>query len=164
MVGCPCRGTLSISRRPSDDGLRPLLHAGLRVLQGSPVDWQAVESALTGAGIPDSCACWRGRVWWTECKATPLRGGFALPSLTPLQIGWHLRWTACGGTTWILTRRHPRHVRGASVDELWLHPGPAAPRLAAGGLLAAPAALGPCPGGPARWPWEQVGLLMVGAG
>lgn len=149
--------------RSSDDGLCPLLHQHLRVLLGSPVDWQAIESAITGAGTPDTNACWRGREWWVECKAAPSRGGFALPSLTPLQVGWHLRRAACGGVTWILTRRRPRAGAAEPVDELWLHAGTDAPRLAAGGLRGAPAELGPCPGGPARWPWELVGLTMVGA-
>lgn len=141
------------------------------MLLGSPVDWQAVESAVTGAGIPDSNACWRGREWWVECKATPSRGDYSLPGLTTLQIGWHLRRAACGGVTWVLTRRHPetkppRQGRGepnGSVDELWLHRGADAAKLASAGLRGAPPALGPCPGGPASWPWERVGLVMVGA-
>lgn len=149
--------------RASDDGLRPLLHAHLRVLLGSPVDWQGIESPLTGAGTPDSNACWRGREFWVECKATPSRGGYGIPSLGTMQVGWHLRRAACGGTTWILTRRHPRQGRGEAVDELWLHAGALAPRLAAAGLRGAPPALGPCPGGPGAWPWEQLGLVMVGA-
>jgi hypothetical protein len=148
-----------MSRSP-DDGLRPLLHRNLRVLLGSPVDWQAIESPLTGSGVPDSNACWRGREFWVECKATPGRGGWGLPSLTPLQVGWHLRRAACGGVTWILTRRRPR--RGEPVDELWLHPGALAPRLAAEGLRAVLASLGPCPGGPAAWPWGVLGLTMAG--
>lgn len=151
--------------RSTDDGLRPLLHQHLRVLLGSPVDWQAIESAMMGAGIPDSNACWRGREWWVECKATPSRGGYALPSLDAMQVGWHLRRAACGGVTWILTRRHPRQGRGeppGSPDELWLHRGTDAPRLAAEGLRGPPALLRAA-GGPAAWPWETVGLTMVGA-
>lgn len=149
-------------RRSSDDGLRPLLHKHLRVLLGSPADWQAIESPLTGSGTPDSNACWRGREFWVECKSTPARGGYALPSLTPLQIGWHLRRTACGGSTWILTRRRPQRGPDMGADELWLHSGIAAVYLAKDGLRGPPPAMGPCPGGPKAWPWERVGLMMAG--
>lgn len=147
--------------RKSDDGLRPLLHAHLRVLLGSPVDWQAIESALTGAGIPDSNACWRGKEIWVECKATPSRGGYSLPSLDTMQVGWHIRRMACGGTTWVLTRRRPRS--NFLVDELWLHRGTDIPSLYKKGLKAAEPLLY-FEGGVKNWDWDKLGKQLFNTG
>ena len=152
-----------------DDGLRALVRDHVRAVLGSPVHWVSLESASTAAGIPDLVGTWRGRTAWVECKATRY---WALGSLTAFQVGHALALARCGGTCWVLTRRRGE-ARGAAAkrrggavgpyDELWLHPGATAVELRRGGLLAVFPHLR-AGGGPARWPWEELGRRVFGVG
>lgn len=143
-----------MARSKPDDGLRPLLHSGV-----AGVHWQAVETGLTGAGVPDSNGCAEGVEFWVESKATD---GWAV-KFEVFQVGWHLRRTRHGGRTFVAVRRRhdggPR--RGPAVDELWLFAGAWVRELSDGGLLAAPP-IGRWTGGPARWDWAEVRDLLLG--
>ena len=146
-----------MSRSP-DDGLRAELHSHLR----AGWHWQAVETGGTGLGIPDSNFCGPGGAeGWVECKATE---AWSL-SLRTEQVGWLCRRAHVGGRVWIATRR--RHdggvIRGAAVDELWLHWGGWARELEAGGLRAVEPA-GVWSGGPSGWDWSGVAEVLVSRG
>ena len=146
------------TRQRADDGLRALIVDNLRLLRGSVVHWQPIESPLMAAGIPDLEGCWCGRPIWVECKATST---YTLATLTEFQIGWAVCRARSGGTTWIATRRRhgggPR--KGEPVDQLWLHRGDAAPRLREFGLSMTEYQYSE-DGGPPAWDWERFGLLL----
>lgn len=135
-----------------DAGLRALLHTNLR----RGIRWQAIESALTGGGIPDSYFISRGRQGWVESKATR---EWAV-TLEVGQVGWLLQNAREGGFPFIAVRRFheggPR--KGAAVDELWLLLGRFAAEAKQHGLRGVPpeAVLGVWSGGPGRWAWDEV--------
>ena len=95
-----------------DDGLRPLICRNLRT-----VDWQSIESGLTGLGIPDLNGCVDGHEFWVECKAT---SAWAV-AIDTEQIMWAERRIRHGGRVFLAVRRRhdggPR--KGPAVDELW---------------------------------------------
>jgi hypothetical protein len=133
---------------PRDDGgLRALFLEHLPV-----VHWQSIESGITGLGIPDANGCWGGHEWWVEYKQTP---EWTCP-LRPEQVGWLTRRARAGGRVFVAVRRHcaPR-PRTPGYDELWLFPGALARELKDGGIRAVPPLVA-APGGPARWPWDDV--------
>lgn len=142
--------------RKIDDGLRPLLHQNIR----KGFHWQAIESGLTGGGIPDSNFCSQGVEGWVECKWT---AGYQV-TLDVDQVGWHMTRARRGGRTFIAVRRHcaagPRRV---AADELYLIPGIYAASAVELGLRGLPpdAILGCWAGGPTQWNWDQVADLLV---
>lgn len=135
-----------------DGGLRQEFHTRLRW-----VHWVAVESGLTGKGIPDSNGCAQGREFWIEYK---FDNHWAC-RLLPEQVAWHWRRYRVGGTTFIATRRTSKPgPRTPAADELWLHEGRWVRELKDGGLRGAPA-LGIWGGGPGCWDWEEVGSILM---
>lgn len=134
-----------------DDGLRKLFHTHLRGFH-----WQAIESGLTGGGIPDSNFCVDGIEGWIEHKATSTN---KVP-IAADQVGWHLRRARAGGRTFIAVRqRHSGGPRlGAPVDRLYLFPGASAKEVLLTGLANRP--LGRWEGGPTRWDWGKVGQIL----
>jgi hypothetical protein len=134
-----------------DDGLRKIFHTNLRKFH-----WQAIESGLTGGGIPDSNFCIEGIEGWVEHKATAT---LSVP-LSSDQVGWHLRRFRAGGRTFIAVRmRHSGGPRkGFPVDRLYLYPGEMAKSLYVSGLRTKP--LGQWEGCPAHWDWNAVGKLL----
>jgi hypothetical protein len=134
-----------------DDGLRILFHMNLRKFH-----WQAIESGLTGGGIPDSNFCCGGIEGWVEHKATRT---LKVP-IEADQVGWHLRRYRAGGRTFIAVRqRHSGGPRkGAAIDRLFLYPGAYAKEIMLYGLKNKP--LGLWEGGPSRWGWEEIAVLL----
>lgn len=134
-----------------DDGLRRLFHTNLRSFH-----WQAIESGLTGGGIPDSNYCIAGIEGWVEHKST---GTNKVP-IAPDQVGWHLRRARAGGRTFIAVRhRHAGGPRlGPPVDRLYLYQGVKAKELLLTGLINRP--LDYWSGGPSVWDWEKVAFLL----
>jgi hypothetical protein len=134
-----------------DDGLRSILHTHLR----SSIRWQAIESGLTGGGIPDSYYISKSIQGWVESKATK---EWAV-TLEPAQIGWLLQNVREGGNCFVAVRRHCKAgPRRPAADELWLLDAAYARELRAGGLRGCPpvAVLGVWSGGPASWAWDEV--------
>lgn len=136
-----------------DDGLRALFHTNLRAFH-----WQAIESGLTGGGIPDSNYCCAGIEGWVEHKATKANKIVFRPD----QIGWHLRRYRAGGRTFIAVRqRHSGGPRlGKPVDRLYLYPGRQVKDLVFRGLLVKP--IERWEGGPARWDWVKIAGRLMG--
>jgi hypothetical protein len=136
-----------------DDGLRRILHTNLRGFH-----WQAIESGITGGGIPDSNYCVNGVEGWVECK----RASSSKIDLSPDQVGWHLRRYRAGGRTFIAVRqRHSGGPRlGAAVDRLFLYPGRLVKELALTGLRNKP--LGHWENGPRSWDWAGIRKLLQG--
>lgn len=119
------------------------------------VDWQSIESAITGGGVPDVNGCHRGAEFWVEFKQTE---EWAV-SLRPEQVGWLCRRARAGGRVFIAVRRRClAGPRRAGADELWLLWGHFAPDLKTGGLRRAPpgSVLGIWSGGPRSWDWGAV--------
>lgn len=141
-----------------DAGLRSLLHTHLR----AGFHWQAVETGLTAAGVPDTNFCSGGVEGWVECKATR---EWAV-TLIPEQVGWLTTRARRGGRVFIAVRRvasaGPR--KGPAADELWLIRGALAREAREGGLRGLPpsALLGVWPGGPGAWDWPRVSALLLG--
>lgn len=138
----------------ADDGLRGLLHKHL-----PRVHWQAIETAMTGGGVPDTNACCDGVEFWVECKATSTHA----VKFQPLQPAWISRRVRQGGRVVVATRR--RHAGGprlgAAVDELWVHSGRHVFELRDLGLRGVPTLTDPMCGGPSRWDWDLLlGVMM----
>lgn len=126
--------------------------------------WTSIESAATGSGIPDCEYCApMGAQGWVEMKGT---NGWSV-EVRPCQVAWLTRRARMGGRAFVAVRRRtlagPR--RGPAADELWLVNAHASPRLRAGDLKALTggdiAYVGW--GGPTKWNWNTVGLILRGA-
>lgn len=139
-----------------DDGLRSLFHTNLRI----GFHWQAIESGLTGGGIPDSNYCTNSIEGWVEHKATSANKIVFRPD----QVGWHLRRYRAGGRTFIAVRqRHSGGPRlGLPVDRLYLFPGKLVKELATAGLSTIP--LRRWDGGPSKWDWDRVARYLQDRG
>ena len=142
-----------------DGGLRPLFRE--RLVSG--IDWQSIESALTGGGIPDLNAKPRGAPeFWLELKQTK---EWAV-TLEPDQVGWMTRRIRYGGRAFIAVRRRcTAGKRRVAADDLYLIRGSFAREAKRGGLRGLPPAalLGTWPGGPSGWDWQAVRSLLLSA-
>jgi|SRR5215207_8880072 len=140
----------------NDGGLRPLFRKNLPYY-----DWQSIETAMTGSGVPDSNFCSEGVEGWIENKQM---SGWKVP-LRPDQIGWITRRCRYGGRVFIAARRrHHGGIRlGDSVDELWLLRGEYARELRVDGLRKCPpdAIVGRWSGGPQAWPWLEISRMLL---
>lgn len=138
-----------------DDGLRTLFHDNLPF-----VHWVAIESGLTGRGIPDSNGGYNGADFWVEYKWTE---GWNCP-LRPEQVAWLFRRARQGCRAFIATRRHcTAGPKRPAADELWIHHGLYARELKAGGLRAVPPLMCAA-GGPRNWPWDEVIRVLTKGG
>jgi hypothetical protein len=119
--------------------------------------FQAIESALTGGGIPDLNGCYDGAEFWVETKWTQ---GFVVEVRTK-QAVWIKRRVLAGGRAFIAVRRvaRPGPRRGGAVDDLFLYHGRDVDRVARDGLDAKP--LGCWGGGPARWDWPLIARTLT---
>jgi len=128
----------------NDGGLRSLFRKHLPTF-----DWQSIETAMTGGGVPDSNYCAQGSEGWIEFKRT----SHWSVTLRADQIGWILRRRRHGGRVFIAVRRG-----GERQDELWLCHGSFAKELKLYGLRKCPpeAILGRWMDGPSRWDWKAV--------
>ena len=128
-----------------DGGLRKLFRQHL-----PQVDWQSVETAMTGEGVPDANYCVEGREGWVEMKATK---AWAV-RVRPAQVGWIERRLRHGGRVFVAVRRQ----HASRSDELWFFQGGAIRQLKDGGLRAVDPVhdVGHWGGGPTAWDWAAV--------
>lgn len=125
-----------------DGGLRKLFRQQLRW------DWQAIESGITGSGIPDSNYCTDGVEGWLEFKRTL---GWTV-SFQPYQVPWIMRRCRAGGRVHVAVRQVRR-----GGDVLWLYHGLMAATLEEAGLQGA-AAIGRWD---EPWPWKEIGEAIL---
>lgn len=127
-----------------DGGLRKIFRARL-----PQVDWQSVETAMTGGGVPDANYCVDGFEGWIEYKKT---SAWAVRVRSD-QVGWIERRLRHGGRVLVAVRR-----QRDDADELWLLWGRAIRSIEERGLRAPypPNLIGAWPGGPGRWDWDAV--------
>lgn len=140
-----------------------LIDGGLRKIFREHIPrahWTSVETGGTGLGVPDSHGCVNGSQFWIEFKKTD---GWAV-ALRPEQVAWHMSYGRHGGTSFIGVRRLcEAGARREAADQLWLLPGDQADQWKLCGLprgLEDVYCLGQ--GGPARWDWDQIILLLTG--
>lgn len=131
-----------------DDNLRSIIKDHLR-----HIDWQSIESALTGGGIPDLNGCCDGVEAWVECK----RASAWTVKIRPAQIGWSKKRIRHGGRVLLAIRkRHDGGARrGAAVDEFFLFNGELMHEINQNGFQSyAPRVHEK--GGPSRWDWSAI--------
>ena len=130
-----------------DGGLKVIFRAHLPEFH-----WQAIESALTGAGTPDTNYCHSGVEGWIEYK----RAEANRVVIDKFQVAWHERRLRAGGRVFLAVRllasAGPR--RGEARDELFLYRGSDTRRVFLEGLRIEP--LVHSAGGPARWNWMNI--------
>ena len=122
-----------------DGGLRQLFRKHL-----PDVFWISVESGGTGRGIPDSFAIWNSSCCWIEFKNVKI--GWKT-SLTPEQIGWHLRYARYGGRSYIAIRHN---------DLLWMVKGALAEECVSLRGWAGTEERRCYVGGPSAWDWNSI--------
>jgi hypothetical protein len=117
--------------------------------------WQAIESALTGPGIPDAEYCFPGGVsGWLEFKRTRPGSPWTV-DIRKEQVAWAERRLRKGGRIHLAVRQKhaPNRLRGA-LDALFLYRGADLRAVFQNGLKTPP--LGLWHGGPARWDWAAI--------
>ena len=117
-------------RSRNESGLWSLLKGNLP----PGLEYDRIETGGTGKGIPDFNATWEGRDFWIEFKVC---AGNKV-GLRPEQVGWHLRRSEAGATTFILVRRKAEGPRIGKVDSLYLYHGAFADALDEQGLKFGP--------------------------
>jgi hypothetical protein len=115
-------------------------------------DWQAVETGLTGRGIPDANYCYKGIEGWIEYKQTQANA----VGIRPEQVGWIERRVRHGGRVFIATRHQSK-----DRDDLYLFSGEHARNLKDMGLKCQKQLL-KASKGPKHWPWDIIGELLKG--
>ena len=136
-----------------DGGLRKIFHTSLPRFH-----WQAVETGMTGLGVPDSNYCVGGVEGWIEFKFTTALA----VNISGPQVGWIERRIRAGGRVTIAVRRTttagPR--KGPATDGLWLYDGSSARELFSVGLKHQDR-LGHWDGPPKKWNWREVDRLLL---
>jgi hypothetical protein len=127
-----------------DGGLRSTFSRAMPEAQ-----WTAIETGLTGRGVPDCEFCFPGGAsGWIEYKLA--RGNVV--RVRPEQVGWVERRVRLGGRVFVAVRRD---------DELLLYRGGAIRPLKVGGIPAAlPWLLGGWGGGGGSWPWDAIRAIL----
>jgi len=139
-----------------DGGLRQLFRQYL-----PDVDWQSIETFITGPGIPDSNGCIDGVEFWVEFKLT---SAFAV-SLQPEQIAWGMRRERHGGRVFVAVRRKcDAGPRKPAADELWLMDICYGLDLSRYGLkhFINNTSVLHWAGGPTKWKWSEVLAMITG--
>lgn len=124
-----------------DGELRKAFREGLRAWH-----WQSIESALTGAGIPDSNYCCHGVEGWLELKKAD---GWKV-KFQVMQPAWIMRRVREGGRVHIA-------VRQTRTDILYLYWGGSVVALRDGNLKTVP----PLAQWKRPWPWQEIGELIL---
>lgn len=125
-----------------DGNLRPLFRQNLR----DGIHWQAIESPVTGSGVPDTNYCGGGVEGWIEfkkCESNKVR-------IDPFQVSWHEARIRHGGRTFLAVRKQEElHLySGSSIRDVFIY-----------GLKTKP--LLHCFGGASRWDWPAVRNLLI---
>jgi hypothetical protein len=116
--------------------------------------WVAIETPISGGGVPDHYWCHNGRDGWNEYKVT---SGYSI-RFRPEQVGWHARLKRAGGRSFIIVRRLNKQT-----DELWIYKGASAEMLALHGMSKV-TCVDKQSGGPAQWDWIAIGATLLGYG
>jgi len=120
--------------------------------------FQRVETAGTGLGIPDLNYCARGTEGWLELKA--MYEGWRVP-LRPEQCAWHGQRIRAGGIVYTAVRRKVEAgPRRQACDDLYLFCGCKSQTLIISSLIDV-THNGCWHGGPAKWDWTAVGLILT---
>jgi hypothetical protein len=127
----------------SDGELRRLFRRHLPTF-----DFVSIETGLTAAGVPDLNFCRDGVEGWIECK----RSDAWRVRIEAAQVGWAERRLIHGGRVFAAVRRRR--------EELWLYSGWALRPLLSQRLDEV-TPLGWWAGGPGRWDWEEVSVLLL---
>lgn len=135
----------------ADDGLRKEMHSHLRSFH-----WQAIESALTAKGIPDTNACGSSIEFWIEFKS--IRGGWRT-KVDPFQVAWMERRLRSGGRAFVAIRRRIAQVR-VNCDEFYLFHGSEIRKIMLDGIERVEPLVF-CQGGPSRWDWETIERALL---
>lgn len=139
----------------TDGGLRQVFTKHVR-----DAHWQAIESWSTGQGVPDANYCLEGCDGWIENKTT---SWWSLQHpLSPEQVAWGERRSRVGGRYLMAVRRQfdasPR--RGAAVDELAIFGPEVLRQIATTNSIRDVVPRLYCTGGPSRWNWDVIRVLM----
>ncbi len=137
-----------------DGGLTALFREHLK-----GVDFQSIETATTGQGVPDLNYCvkalqdWRhtGREGWVEFKQTD---SYSI-HVDPKQAAWLERRARHGGRVMLAIRRHaPADMPGGPYDELWLFQDQFRDLITKNIDECFP--LDNWEGGPKNWDWDEI--------
>jgi hypothetical protein len=140
-----------------DGGLRSLF---IKHLTPFGFDCQAIETGGTGLGVPDMNYCYQGLEGWCEFKKT---SAWAI-QISAEQVGWLSRRQRAKGVCYVVIRRKcSAGPRRKAADELWIYEGQDAAQLKEFGLKAPIPVLLKLMGGPSKWDWNQVKLVLTGA-
>lgn len=126
-----------------DGNLRALFREHLR----AGIHWTSIESAITGAGIPDLNGCGCGVEFWIEMKQTTANK----VRIDPFQVSWAERRMRAGGRTFLAVRK---------INSLYLYRGEVIRRVFLHGLSGAKPLL-LCDGGPPRWDWGCIRKILL---
>jgi len=127
----------------SDGELRKIFRKHLRGF-----DLQAVETGLSGSGVPDLNGCKNNTEFWCEMKAC----AHWRVSIRPMQVGWAERRIKHGGRVFVAVRR--------ADTELWLFHGSMMRTLVDARIDAVPC-LGHWTGGASLWNWDQIEQYLL---
>jgi hypothetical protein len=128
-----------------DSGLRSLFRKNLPAF-----DWCTVETGVAGRGVPDANYCFEGQEGWIEFK----KADHWRVTIRPEQIGWAERRIHHGGLVFCAIRQQMHS------DTLWIYPGNSMRQLKDNRIDAAPWLLGTWPGGPSKWDWAAITLIL----
>ena len=132
-----------------DGNLRKIFSKAMPAAQ-----WTPIETGTTAQGVPDSEYCFPGgKQGHIEHKRTL---GWQV-EIRPEQIGWIKRRVRLGGRVFVAVRQ-----LGAKRDVLWLFHGKDVSELSKGGLRKVNPIL-EMPGGPDRWDWGLVQIVLEGS-
>jgi len=129
-----------------DGGLRPLFRTKLKRFF-----WVAVETPISGGGVPDHYWCCDGVMGWNEYKQTT---GSKVKFRTE-QPGWHLSHDRHGGRSFIIVRQKVK-----AQDIIHIFKGSNIIRVRDEGLYFAPG-LYMCAGGPSKWDWGIIEATLL---
>jgi hypothetical protein len=110
------------------------------------IHWTSIESAVTGAGIPDANGCYRGIEFWIEFK----KADAIKVRIDKFQVSWHERRARAEGRTFLAVRRR---------DELFLYKGSDIRQVFLDGLNVSPLLF--CDKGPANWNWRRINAILI---
>ena len=141
-------------------GDRAAKELGIELIWRGPLredDRESQVSEVQGfisRGVPDLIGCHAGIEAWVECKQAKAWRVI----IRPAQVAFMERRLRAGGKCYLAVRRHNK-----TADELWLLRGQAARPLIKKSLreLSEDLILMKSSGGPAAWPWAQVGAALA---
>lgn len=128
-----------------DGGLRKVFRKHL-----PHIHWQAIETGMTGGGVPDDNGCYDRHEFWIEYKQTK---GYQV-KIQPAQVAWHLRRQRAGGRTFLAVLRQG--------EQLWLFNGADIKHVKLTDInRERHRLLYLGNNGPAKWDWQRIETLLM---